>query len=48
MFNYILNLIPKISEDKKNRLVVLRSKLPSFASSQKAKQTLLDWHTGIN
>lgn len=46
MFNYILSLIPKIHENQKNRLIALRSKLPSFASSAAAKKTLLEWYHG--
>jgi hypothetical protein len=46
MFNYILSWIPKIGENQKNRLIALRSKLPSFASSQAAKKILLQWYNG--
>lgn len=46
MFNYILGLIPKIGQDEKNRLIALRSKLPSFATSQSAKKKLLQWYQG--
>ncbi len=46
MFNYILELIPKIGENQKNRLIALRSKLPSFALSQSAKKKLLQWYNG--
>lgn len=46
MFNYILGLIPKIPENQKNRLIALRGKLPSFATSQSAKKTLLKWYQG--
>jgi hypothetical protein len=46
MFNYILNLIPKIGENQKNRLIALKSKLPSFSHSQGAKKKLLQWHQG--
>ena len=46
MFNYILSWIPKIGENQKNRLIALRSKLPSFASSPAAKKILLQWYNG--
>lgn len=46
MFNFILDLIPKIKAEDNNRLIALRGKLLSFASSQKAKQTVLEWHQG--
>lgn len=46
MFNYILSLIPKIEESQKNRLIALRSKLSSFASSQAAKKKLVQWYQG--
>lgn len=46
MFNYILSLIPKIGENQKNRLIALKSKLPSFAQSQSAKKKLLQWYQG--
>lgn len=46
MFNYILNLIPKISANQSNRLIALRGKLASFATSQAAKKTLLKWYRG--
>jgi hypothetical protein len=46
MFNYILALIPKIGENQKNRLIALRSKLTSFASSQAAKKKVLQWYQG--
>jgi hypothetical protein len=46
MFNYILNLIPKIPANQSNRLIALRGKLASFATSQAAKKTLLKWYRG--
>ncbi len=46
MFNYIMSWIPKIGENQKNRLIALRSKLPSFASSQSAKKKLIEWYNG--
>ena len=46
MFNYILTWIPKIGENQKNRLIALRSKLPSFANYQAAKKKLLQWYHG--
>lgn len=46
MFNYILGLTPKIGENQKNRLIALKSKLPSFAQSQSAKKKLLQWYQG--
>lgn len=41
-----MNLIPKINEDQKNRLIALKSKLASFAQSQTAKKTFLKWYQG--
>ena len=46
VFDFILHLIPKIPENKKNRLIALRGKFSSFAQSQSTKKQLLDWHLG--
>lgn len=43
MFNFIAELIPKIPADKKNRIVILKSKLVSFAYSEDEIQYLINW-----
>ena len=43
MFNFIAELIPKIPADKKNRIVILKSKLVSFAYSEEEIQYLINW-----
>ena len=46
MFKYILNLIPQINENERNRLIALRGKIAQFAQSEWAKKQLIDWHNG--
>jgi hypothetical protein len=43
MFKYIYDLIPKIHADQQNRIVILKSKLVSFAYTNEEKKVLLDW-----
>jgi aminopeptidase N len=46
MFSYIYDLIPKIPADQQNRIVILKSKLISFAYTNEEKQILLNWMNG--
>lgn len=46
LFNFTYNLLVQISEDKQNRIVILKNKLVSFARTAKTKHILLDWSNG--
>jgi hypothetical protein len=46
MFKYIYDLIPKVDQSQQNRIVILRSKLPSFAYTDGEKKLLLSWLNG--
>jgi hypothetical protein len=45
-FNLLLDLIKNTSADNKNRIVILKSKLPNFAMSDENKKILIDWREG--
>ncbi len=45
-FKLVLDLIKETSADNKNRFVILKSKLPAFASSIENKKILLHWREG--
>lgn len=46
MFTFIYNLIPAIPKEQQNRIVILRSKLPSFAYTEPEIKTLISWRAG--
>ena len=46
VFDFIYKLIPQVPKEQQNRIVILKSKLPSFAHSDKHKKMLLDWKDG--
>jgi hypothetical protein len=45
-FDFLLSLVPKIPQDQENRLVIVRSKIAQYATSEKSKQILLQWRKG--
>jgi aminopeptidase N len=45
-FNLLLDLLKSTSSDNKNRIVILKSKLTSFAFSDANKKVLIDWRVG--
>ena len=45
MFKFILTLIPTVKQNQ-NRLIILKNKLCSFATTDEAKKTILQWKAG--
>lgn len=46
VFSALLDLIQKTPAEQNNRIVILKSKLPAFASSDENKKILLEWRAG--
>ena len=46
MFKFVLDLIHQTPAEEKNRLVILKSKLPLFARADEDKMILLKWREG--
>lgn len=46
IFNTLLHLIQHTPAEHKNRIVILKSKLPNFALSPEKKKILIQWREG--